>query len=142
MASNDAWWVGQSFRAPVALPPGAVRGVAHNRPRVTARTARYLWHGWSKPRFVVPGRSWFTAVLLTSGCFGGAVDQTTECTQYVRCIEAVDTLAGQTSNLDRYEIGGACWGNSEIADLCTTSCTRALARIHELVPAPPTECVP
>jgi len=91
---------------------------------------------------VVSDLSWLTAVLLTAGCFGGAVDQAAECAQYVRCIEAVDALAGQTTNLDRYEIGGACWGNSEIADLCTTSCTRALERIHELVPTLPTECVP
>jgi len=87
-------------------------------------------------------RSWLTTVLLASGCFGGAVDQTAACAQYVRCIDAVDTLAGQTTNLDRYEPGGACWGNSEIAELCTTSCARALARIQELAPPPPTECAP
>jgi hypothetical protein len=90
----------------------------------------------------MPGHGWLIALLLTSGCFGGAVDQTAECAQYVRCIEAADALAGQTTNLDRYEIGGSCWGNSEIAELCTTSCTRALARIWELVPSPPAECAP
>ncbi|MFN0252752.1 MAG: hypothetical protein ACKV2T_38110 [Kofleriaceae bacterium] len=90
----------------------------------------------------MPDHGWLIAFLLAAGCFGGPVDQSAECAQYVRCIEATDALAGQTTNLDRYEIDGACWGGSEIAELCTTSCTRALARISELVPAPLAECVP
>lgn len=89
-------------------------------------------------------RCWLVSaiLILATSCFGGPVDQAAVCAQYVRCIEAIDQRAGQTTNLVRYEQAGACWNNSEIAELCTTSCERALARIAELEPSAPMECQP
>lgn len=82
------------------------------------------------------------AGLALAGCWGAAVDPSPACIAYVRCIDALDRAAAQTTNLDRYAEGGACWGNPELARGCTTSCERALERLRTRPPAPPVECQP
>ena len=82
------------------------------------------------------------AGLLVAGCWGLPVDQSPECATYVRCIDALDRAAGQTTNLDRYDAQGACWGNPELGRGCTTSCRRGLERLRTREPSLPAECQP
>ncbi|MCX5743499.1 MAG: hypothetical protein NT062_13480 [Proteobacteria bacterium] len=82
------------------------------------------------------------ASLLTAGCWGAPVDQSPVCATYVHCIDALDRTANQTTNLDRYVDGGACWGNPELARGCTTSCRRTLERLRTREPTLPLECAP
>ncbi|MBK7078280.1 MAG: hypothetical protein IPH44_39055 [Myxococcales bacterium] len=85
---------------------------------------------------------------FAAACWGFPVDQSTECAAYVRCIEAIDRAASaasgtpQVTDLDRYQDGGACWGNPELGKGCTTSCRRALDRLRAREPALPVECAP
>jgi hypothetical protein len=83
-------------------------------------------------------------ISLAGGCWGAAVEQSAACATYVRCIEAIDRAASppQVTDLDRYQIGGACWGNPTLGDGCTTSCRRALERLRPRQPAAPAECAP
>jgi hypothetical protein len=86
-----------------------------------------------------------TAMLISvavSACLGGPVEQAPACGQYVRCINALDAPLGQTTNLKRFEVGGVCWANGEISELCTTGCERALARLLERSTSLPEECTP
>lgn len=82
------------------------------------------------------------AALGAAGCWGGPVPQSAECAAYVQCIEAIDRAAGQTTDLDRYVEGGACWDNPELAHGCTRSCVRALDRLRAREPTRPAECGP
>jgi hypothetical protein len=82
------------------------------------------------------------ALVFCVACFDGPVDQSAACAQYVRCIRAVDAANSQTTDLDRYDEGGACWGGEKIGELCTTSCGRALDRMRQREPALPAECAP
>jgi hypothetical protein len=92
----------------------------------------------------LPSLLGLVAATLASGCWGPAVDPSPECAGYVRCIEAIDLAATppQETDLVRYQVGGACWGNHVLGDGCTTSCRRALDRIRPRQPAPPAECAP
>jgi hypothetical protein len=82
------------------------------------------------------------AAALVSGCLGGPVSQSVECTRYVACIRALDAAQGLTTNLVRFEADGACWGNGEISQLCTTGCSRALERMRDRTAGLPQECTP
>jgi hypothetical protein len=79
-------------------------------------------------------------LALGSGCWGSPVASTTECDQYVTWIRALDADAGQSTNLDRYVEGGACWNNPTLAEGCTTACARALTRLQARETSLPEEC--
>lgn len=82
------------------------------------------------------------APLLVS-CWGPAVDQSPACATWVACTRALDARDGlPRANLDRYEVGGFCWNNGELAEGCTTSCERALERIRARDEGAPGECAP
>ena len=66
--------------------------------------------------------------FATSACYGGSVEQSEPCAQFVRAIIAEDAAMGTSTDLARYIEDGECWGNSTIAALCTRSCERTLER--------------
>ncbi|MFZ5442502.1 MAG: hypothetical protein ACOZQL_21005 [Myxococcota bacterium] len=81
-------------------------------------------------------------VVVLSSCFGGAVSQGSECAAFASCQRALDTAAGETTNLDRFDEGGYCWHNRTLAEGCTTACVRALERLRARASSLPQECQP
>ena len=81
----------------------------------------------------------FSAVVMLVGCAEGA--QTHACREYVQCLEVRDAELGITTNTDRFESGGACWGSPAGAELCDTACVRGLEFLSSLENAP-AECAP
>lgn len=83
------------------------------------------------------------AASSLSACWGGAVPQAPVCAAWVACTRAVDARDGlPRANLERFEAGGFCWNNSELAEGCTTACTRGLERVRVRDAAAPGECRP
>ncbi len=80
-------------------------------------------------------------LLGLAACWGGPVEQSPACAAYVRCIQAIDVAAGQTTDLDRYVVDGTCWGNPTLGEGCTRSCERALERLRT-DPSLPAGCAP
>jgi hypothetical protein len=74
-------------------------------------------------------------------CSEASVPQSAACARFVACIEAIDAAQSQTTNLDRYGEGGACWDNQTLGRNCTDSCGRTLERMRERVAALPAECL-
>lgn len=64
-------------------------------------------------------------LLMLWGC-DGPVEQSASCAAYVSCVEARDLALGQSTNLDRFLPGGACWGGAEGGALCDRACTNGL----------------
>jgi len=90
-------------------------------------------------------RVWSTFVFATllGGCAAPeGVEQSASCGEFVRCIEARDEVRGVRTDLDRYVEGGDCWGNPEIAELCTTSCERGLEYLRGRFFDLPEVCTP
>jgi hypothetical protein len=91
---------------------------------------------------------WLLAVFVVAvgvGCGGegeGPVEMTPDCQAWVACTEARNEARGITSNLDRYQEGGACWANAEIGHLCATSCTRGLEYLRDRFTDLPEVCAP
>ena len=81
-----------------------------------------------------------TSLGVLAGC-GGDSSQTEACAQYVECIAARDTAAGITTNVDRFEASGDCWGSVEGQELCNASCENGLDYLASLENAPQ-ECSP
>jgi len=77
-------------------------------------------------------------VLGLSGC--AVVTQSAVCGQYIACVEALDTLDGQTTNVERFADGGACWGGVEGGALCTRACERGLKWLAEATVDSPEAC--
>lgn len=63
--------------------------------------------------------------LLLAAC-GGEVEPSASCVSYVACVRAHDADLGITTDLARFEPGGACWDGASIATLCDQSCTNGL----------------
>ncbi len=96
-------------------------------------------------RFSLISSLWGAAALcalLTSTSCGGSVDQSAACHEYVACVGALDAARDQTTNVDRYAAGGACWGSEEGATLCDRSCAKGLAWMRERINDLPQECQP
>ena len=70
-----------------------------------------------------------------------AVDQTPACDEWVRCIDARDQQLGVTTDNDRFVIGGTCWDNPEIGDLCDKACIAGLEKMPEIYSDLPEECL-
>jgi hypothetical protein len=87
---------------------------------------------------------WILPILLLGiGCGDeGPVEVTSDCKAWVACTEARNEARGITSNLDRYQEGGACWSNAEIGHLCATSCTHGLEYLRERFTNLPEVCTP
>lgn len=82
-------------------------------------------------------------LFALASCFGSPVPQAVECDAWVRCQRAVDARAGlPVANLERFEAGGFCWNNAELARGCTTACERALERLRARATPLPGECSP
>jgi hypothetical protein len=79
----------------------------------------------------------FVAAL---GCASGPVAQRESCEAYVACVQARDAEIGITTDATRFEPGGACWGNPEIADLCDRACANGLDWLRGAVASLPEEC--
>jgi len=69
------------------------------------------------------------------------VEQTPSCEQWVRCIDARDDQLGITTDNDRFLVGGTCWGNPEIGELCDKACTAGNEKMTELYTDLPEECL-
>lgn len=80
-------------------------------------------------------------VLLTGAC-GAPIEPTPDCAQFVACTTARDAQLGITTDLVRFQPGGACWGNPEIAALCDRGCTSGMAWLRDAIADLPTECAP
>jgi hypothetical protein len=85
--------------------------------------------------------SWLVVAVGAAGCSEASVPQSAACAAFVACIGAIDAAASQTTNLDRYVEGGACWDNQNLGRSCTTSCERTLERMRERVAGLPAECL-
>jgi hypothetical protein len=79
------------------------------------------------------------AVLALAGC-GGEVEQREACVDYVVCVQARDAALGYETDVVRFDIGGACWGGVQGADLCETACIQGLEFLREREPGLPGEC--
>lgn len=64
--------------------------------------------------------------LLLAGC-GGGIEPTPDCDAFVACVRAHDEATGLATDLVRFEPGGACWDNGEVATLCDDGCRNGLA---------------
>ena len=73
------------------------------------------------------------------GC-GESVGQSGTCAAYVQCVEAMDARDGVDTDVDRFEVSGACWGSEEGATLCDRACTNGLDYIRQRDPQLPQEC--
>lgn len=78
---------------------------------------------------------------------GGAVgcahlEPAPSCQRFVSCIQARDALDGTSTDVERFEAGGACWTSEEGAEQCATACEEGLSylRAHEV--GLPEECLP
>lgn len=86
---------------------------------------------------------WVIVLPFVAACFGSPVSQAVECDAWVRCQRAVDAKAGlPAANLARFEAGGFCWNNGELARGCTTACERAMERLKTRSAQLPAECSP
>ena len=83
-------------------------------------------------------RLFFCIDALAAGC--AEVTQTASCADYVSCIQAIDDAAGTETDLDRFDVGGVCWGNPEGAALCDRACGNGLAWMRESYSNLPEEC--
>jgi hypothetical protein len=79
--------------------------------------------------------------LLLVAC-GQRVVQTEACADWVACVQARDAAQGQSTNLERFEADGACWGGDEGAALCDRGCLAGLDWLRGEVDDLPTECLP
>lgn len=68
-------------------------------------------------------RGW---IFLGCVACGGGIEPTPDCETYVACVRAHDAALGIETDLDRFESGGACWDNGEIATLCDDGCRNGL----------------
>ena len=83
-------------------------------------------------------KSFALLTLFVSGC--AEVQQTDSCAAYVECIQAVDAQSDSTTDLDRFEVGGVCWGNPEGAALCDRACSNGLEWMRDAYSDLPEEC--
>lgn len=82
----------------------------------------------------------FAPLLLLVAC-GGEVEPTPECVAYVQCLQARDVARGRSTDMERFEAGGACWGSHEAAEFCSGGCERGLVWLREAeAGALPQEC--
>lgn len=90
-----------------------------------------------------PPRSWLpllaVAAALAAACDG--VEQADACERYVACVRALDVSLDRVTDLDRFDVGGACWGSEEGALLCERACDRGL-EWQSRQSAAPAECQP
>ena len=70
------------------------------------------------------------------------VDQRPSCARYVECLQARDERDGASTDVVRFEVDGACWSNSEAADLCDRACINGLAYLAEREPDLAGACAP
>jgi hypothetical protein len=80
------------------------------------------------------------AGLVLSGCLGGPMEQTAGCAAYVACLRATDAAAHTSTNVARFEPGGACWVNVPTGEVCATGCERGLAWLRARSAGLPAEC--
>lgn len=80
--------------------------------------------------------------LLGAACGSPPVDQTSACAEWVECVAARDAALGTTTDYQRFDVGGACWGSQEGADLCTTSCEQGLTFLRDNYDDVPEGCLP
>jgi len=81
----------------------------------------------------------FGLLLLLVGC--ADVEPTDACIEYVSCIQAQDEVNGLQTDLVRFEAGGACWTNPDIAALCDRGCVNGMDWLQEAGENLPQECV-
>ncbi len=66
-------------------------------------------------------------VALAACPFGCAdVGQTEDCRKFVACVRAIDQSQGATTNVQRFEATGGCWGTAAGTELCDSACRRGL----------------
>ena len=85
-------------------------------------------------------RAALAAACLSFGC--GRPTQSTQCQAFITCVKAIDAMAGQVTNLDRFEASGVCWRNEETAEGCAAGCRSGLDRLRERTFGLPAECAP
>ena len=81
----------------------------------------------------------FLLLAAAAGC--GDVQQRPACADYVACVQARDLQSGTSTNVDRFDVGGGCWGGDTGADLCETGCVQGLEFLRERQPDLPAECM-
>jgi|GEM_PF-1311929 len=83
----------------------------------------------------------FFALLGVVGLEGCAtVSQSEACKKYVACLSARDAKLGVSTDVKRFENGGACWGGPEGADLCTRACSSGLSWLQKSYTSLPSAC--
>lgn len=82
-----------------------------------------------------------TIALLVGAC-GAPIEPTPDCDAFVACTTARDVQLGITTDVVRFQPGGACWGNPEIADLCDRGCRSGMAWLRDAGTDLPSECAP
>jgi hypothetical protein len=77
---------------------------------------------------------WMRCEECVGGACGGSVDQSPECSKYVRCYEATGGTAGSLDS--SYGQFGNCWtAGQSTASACTSTCTSALASLKTAYPS-------
>ncbi|MBX2802615.1 MAG: hypothetical protein KTR31_33355 [Myxococcales bacterium] len=82
----------------------------------------------------------FPIVFLLVAC-DTSVDQSQACAEWVSCIDARDAQLGITTDNDRFQLGGDCWGNPEIGELCDKACIAGLDQMRTAYDDLPEACL-
>lgn len=84
------------------------------------------------------------ALVLTIGFVAACaeVKQGEHCAAYVECLTARDEQRGTSTDMVRFEEGGACWGSTEGAKHCERACEGGLKWLRETDPNMPSVCSP
>jgi hypothetical protein len=72
--------------------------------------------------------------LLLFGASCGRAEQGPNCSAFVECVQQLDALRGATTDVARFEPGGACWKGDKGAEVCERSCARGLPRLESQQP--------
>lgn len=80
-------------------------------------------------------------LLIQLGC-AEPLSPTPACVSYVSCLEARDATLGIQTDAVRFDVGGDCWGNDEIAALCDRACDNGLAWMRAQIDDLPGACLP
>lgn len=71
--------------------------------------------------------------LWLSAC--GDAEQGPACKAFVRCVSELDTQRSTSTNVERFQPGGACWNGSKGAAVCENACRRGITLLSEQEPA-------
>lgn len=83
-------------------------------------------------------------LLLAAASFACAppLEPTPACVSYVACQQARDAQLGITTDMVRFQPGGACWDNPEISELCDRGCGSGITWLRAAEPSLPAACAP